>query len=91
MSVNDVITVGARPLFFLDYFATASSTSAWARPSSAASRRAASAPAARSLGGETAELPGMYAPGEYDLAGFVVGVVERARSSTASGRARATR
>ncbi|MFI5306785.1 MAG: phosphoribosylformylglycinamidine cyclo-ligase [Polyangiales bacterium] len=77
MSANDVVTSGARPLFFLDYFATAKLDVEQAtrvlEGIAEGCRRAGCA----LLGGETAELPGMYLPGEYDLAGFVVGVAER--------------
>ena len=77
MSANDVVTTGARPLFFLDYFATSKLDVEQAtrviEGIAEGCRRAGCA----LLGGETAELPGMYLPGEYDLAGFVVGVAER--------------
>jgi phosphoribosylformylglycinamidine cyclo-ligase len=77
MSVNDVITTGARPLFFLDYFATGKLDVAVAEKVVAGIARGCEESGCALLGGETAELPGMYADGEYDLAGFCVGVVSR--------------
>lgn len=77
--VNDILVQGARPLFFLDYFATGK-----LEPEVTASVVEGMARACREngcvlLGGETAEMPSMYADGEYDLAGFIVGVVDKAK------------
>jgi len=77
MCVNDVVTCGARPLFFLDYFGTGKLDVAVAEQVVAGIAAACKESECALLGGETAELPGMYAAGEYDLAGFSVGVVAR--------------
>ena len=77
MSANDVVTTGARPLFFLDYFATAKLDVERATRVIEGIAEGCRQARCALLGGETAEMPGMYLPGEYDLAGFVVGVVER--------------
>jgi phosphoribosylformylglycinamidine cyclo-ligase len=79
MCVNDVITCGARPLFFLDYLGTGKLDVAVAERVVAGIAQACKECGCALLGGETAELPSMYAPGEYDLAGFAVGVVARKR------------
>src|SRR5450755_1712777 len=77
MCVNDVITTGARPLFFLDYFASGKLVLRVGEEVIRGIAAACKESGCALLGGETAELPGMYAPGEYDLAGFAVGVVAR--------------
>jgi phosphoribosylformylglycinamidine cyclo-ligase len=79
MCVNDVLTSGAEPLFFLDYLATGKLNSEQLTQVVAGISEGCRLSGCALLGGETAEMPGFYQPGEYDLAGFCVGIVEKSQ------------
>jgi len=79
MCVNDLYTIGARPLFFLDYYATGTLEGEQFKSVLSGIRAGLAQCQTPLLGGETAELPGLYKKGDFDLAGFVVGVVDNAR------------
>ena len=83
--IDDILVQGATPLFFMDYFSTGKLEPAILVDVVRGMSRACSAAGCALLGGETAEMPGFYPPGDYDVAGFIVGVVERDRLLTGEG------
>ena len=82
MSVNDLVVQGAEPLLFLDYFATGQLDLSAAKSVVEGIAEGCTEAGCALVGGETAEMPGMYAPGHYDLAGFALGAVERDQALT---------
>jgi len=88
MCANDVLCHGARPLFFLDYLATGKLDAGTAARIVTGIARACAETGTALIGGETAEMPGFYRPGEYDVVGFCVGAVERDRMIVGPDRVR---
>jgi phosphoribosylformylglycinamidine cyclo-ligase len=82
MNVNDIICCGAKPLFFLDYFACSKLDVDQAEQVVLGIKKGCDQAGCALIGGETAEMPGFYPAGEYDLAGFAVGVIEKGREIT---------
>ncbi|MDR1087093.1 MAG: phosphoribosylformylglycinamidine cyclo-ligase [Endomicrobium sp.] len=82
MNVNDLICVGAKPLFFLDYFACGKLNVGQAQQVIKGIAKGCELSGSSLIGGETAEMPGFYKDGEYDLAGFSVGIIEKGKEIT---------